>query len=319
MLRPGVLASPEDRNERQVLVLCLPRRSKPTTPPPVPAPSVSGPLSSSRREPDKAPRAREANPEDKPGNARAPRGQPMLPRPGAAALAAVPQNGSEALAAAQAMQEHARLLRRLSAEHLRHLARPFFAAGWTPADLAARDRPRYARPPARLHGRGPLPRRVDPLPPGRTGWTRTAPRCHPPASSAPRPPPRPAPPRLPGARRPPGSRPGGQPTTTAGPPAPAPCSPPAVAPWPGTSPSGRHAPARHGSPHHDPRPGPGPPSGPAGLSIGGRPLSALAWPLASRYAAATPARRAYSSRSAGDASGARTPRRSSNFARVAVQ
>ena len=135
MLRPGVLASPEDRNERQVLVLCLPRRSKPAAPPPVPASSVSGPLSSSRREPDKAPRAREANPEDKPGKARAPRGQPMLPRPGATALAAVPQNGSEALTAAQAMQEHARLLRRLSAEHLRHLARPFFAAGWTPADL----------------------------------------------------------------------------------------------------------------------------------------------------------------------------------------
>ena len=33
------------------------------------------------------------------------------------------------------MQERARLLRRLSAEHLRHLAWPFFAAGWTPADL----------------------------------------------------------------------------------------------------------------------------------------------------------------------------------------
>ena len=59
----------------------------------------------------------------------------MLPRPGWAPLAAVPQNRSEALAAAQAMQERARLLRRMSAEHLRHLARPFFAAGWTPADL----------------------------------------------------------------------------------------------------------------------------------------------------------------------------------------
>jgi hypothetical protein len=33
------------------------------------------------------------------------------------------------------MQERLRLLRRLSGEHLRHLARPFFAAGWTPADL----------------------------------------------------------------------------------------------------------------------------------------------------------------------------------------
>jgi hypothetical protein len=33
------------------------------------------------------------------------------------------------------MQERARLLRRISAEHLRHLARPFFAAGWSPRDL----------------------------------------------------------------------------------------------------------------------------------------------------------------------------------------
>ena len=86
-------------------------------------------------EPDKAPRAREANPEDKPGKARAPRGLPMLPRPGSASLGAVPQNRTEALAAAEAMQERARLLGRLSAEHLRHLARPFFAAGWTPGDL----------------------------------------------------------------------------------------------------------------------------------------------------------------------------------------
>ena len=127
----------------------------------------------------------------------------------------------------------------------------------------ASDRPRHARPPARLHGRGASPQPGS-APAWPSGWTRTAPRCHLPASSAPRPPPRPAPPRPPGARRPPGSRPGGQPTMTAGPPAPAPCSPPAVAPWPGTSPGGRHAPARHGSPHHDPRPGPGPPSGPCG-------------------------------------------------------
>ena len=62
MLRPGALASPDDRNERQVLVLCLPRRSKPAALPPVSASAVSGPLSGSRREPDKAPRAREARP-----------------------------------------------------------------------------------------------------------------------------------------------------------------------------------------------------------------------------------------------------------------
>jgi len=33
------------------------------------------------------------------------------------------------------MQERARLLRRISAEHLRHLARPFWLAGWRPADV----------------------------------------------------------------------------------------------------------------------------------------------------------------------------------------
>ena len=59
----------------------------------------------------------------------------MLPPAGAAPLAAVPENRAEALAAAQVMQERARLLRRISAEHLRHLARPFFAAGWSPRDL----------------------------------------------------------------------------------------------------------------------------------------------------------------------------------------
>ena len=59
----------------------------------------------------------------------------MLPPAGAAPLAAIPENRTEALAAAQAMQERARLLRRISAEHLRHLARPFFAAGWSPRDL----------------------------------------------------------------------------------------------------------------------------------------------------------------------------------------
>ena len=42
---------------------------------------------------------------------------------------------TEALAAAQVMQERFRLLRRISGEHLRHLARPFFAAGWSAKDV----------------------------------------------------------------------------------------------------------------------------------------------------------------------------------------
>ncbi len=133
-LRAMALVSPEDHNERQVLVLCLPR-GKPAAPSREPAQALTGPLSGSRREPDKAPHAREAKTEDKPGKARAPRGQPLLPRPGPAPLGAVPQSGSEALAAARAMQERARLLRRISAEHLRHLARPFWLAGWRPADV----------------------------------------------------------------------------------------------------------------------------------------------------------------------------------------
>ena len=73
--------------------------------------------------------------QDQPEKDRAPRGQSLLPRPGPAPLAAVPQNGSDGLAAARAMQERARLLRSLSAEHLRHLARPFWRAGWRPADV----------------------------------------------------------------------------------------------------------------------------------------------------------------------------------------
>jgi hypothetical protein len=59
----------------------------------------------------------------------------LVPRPGRAPLSAVPQSGSEALAAARAMQERIRLLQQISAEHLRHLARPFWRAGWRPADI----------------------------------------------------------------------------------------------------------------------------------------------------------------------------------------
>ncbi len=59
----------------------------------------------------------------------------MLPPAGVFPLGAVPQNRIEALGAARALQERARVLRRISGEHLRHLARPFFAAGWSPRDV----------------------------------------------------------------------------------------------------------------------------------------------------------------------------------------
>ena len=124
-----------------VFVLTVPRRKQRLRSDREP-PRVNRPLTGSRREPGIALRAREARAEVKGGNpevkgekARAPRGQPMLPPAGAAPLAAVPENRTEALTAARVMQERARVLRRVSAEHLRHLARPFFAAGWTPRDL----------------------------------------------------------------------------------------------------------------------------------------------------------------------------------------
>jgi hypothetical protein len=59
----------------------------------------------------------------------------MLPRPGHSPLAAAPKTRSEGLGAAQVVQERARVLRALSAEHVRHLARPFFTAGYSPQDV----------------------------------------------------------------------------------------------------------------------------------------------------------------------------------------
>src|SRR5260370_28864020 len=148
---------PERRGGGGAWAPSRPRR-QPAAPPRDPAQTLTRPLSDSCRE-SEAPRAREARPEDKPEKARAPRGQPMLPRPGPAPLDAVPQNRSEALGAAQAMQERARLLRRISAEHLRHLARPFWAAGWRPADvLHAIDHEPGGRPHGHTaEGRSPPP------------------------------------------------------------------------------------------------------------------------------------------------------------------
>ena len=138
-LRAAVL---DDRTGTSaVFVLTVPRR-KQRLPADGEPPRVNRPLAGSRREPDIAPRAREAraqvkneDPEIKSEKARAPRGLPVLPPAGTAPLGAVPQSRSEALGAARAMQERARILRRISSEHLRYLARPFFAAGWSPRDV----------------------------------------------------------------------------------------------------------------------------------------------------------------------------------------
>ena len=131
-LRAGVL---DDRTGTSaVFVLTVPRRGEPL--PRAGEPSrVNRALTGSRSEPGKALRTREARAEVKGEAARAPRGQSSLPPSGDFPLGAVPQSRSEALGAAQVMQERAPVLRRMSGEHLRHLARPFFAAGWSPRDL----------------------------------------------------------------------------------------------------------------------------------------------------------------------------------------
>jgi hypothetical protein len=75
-------------------------------------------------------------------NARPAGGLPMLPRRGTASLRTCPRNRSEALAAARAIQDHCGELAQLSDRHVRHLARPWFAAGRPPQDfLDALDHP----------------------------------------------------------------------------------------------------------------------------------------------------------------------------------
>jgi hypothetical protein len=153
MTRPYVLHHHEG-NTAAVYVLTIPR--KPRRLPDIdPGQNDIADLARSRREPAIAPRAREATsegeePDHERNGARSAR-RPVLPRGGqtvpdqgkrtggtspAAVFGAVPQDRGEALAAAAALQEQERLFGRVSARMLRHLARPFFAAGWTPADVA---------------------------------------------------------------------------------------------------------------------------------------------------------------------------------------
>jgi hypothetical protein len=91
-------------------------------------------LSRSRRELDTAPRAHEPS-RIKTEKAHAPRGLPVLPRNSPSPLHQCPQTRSEGREAALVLQDRSRELRRLSPEHVRHLARPFTLAGWTPADV----------------------------------------------------------------------------------------------------------------------------------------------------------------------------------------
>jgi hypothetical protein len=130
LLRPYALHGDEG-NLATVYVCTVPRKRTRRLPPPDAGHGSFADLTRSRSDRVNAPRAHEANPE----KARATRGQPMLPRPGNGSLNAHPQTRSDRLAAARAMQDRFRVLRRLSDRHVRHLARPFTLAGWTPADV----------------------------------------------------------------------------------------------------------------------------------------------------------------------------------------
>ena len=145
-IRPAVLYA-GTANLAAIYVLTVPRRRSQ-------APRVAAgqagfaDLTTPRSGVVKALRAREASPKVKSEKARAPRGQSVLP-PGTSALHHCPRTRSEALAVAAAVQARSRHLGRISAEHLRHVARSFFAAGWTGADvLAAIDH----EPGGRQHG-----------------------------------------------------------------------------------------------------------------------------------------------------------------------
>jgi len=139
LLRPGVLhglTQIGEGNQAAIYVLTTPRKRAQINKG-GPAGNESGPLSRSRRERDKAPRAREARPGKVKGKtARPAGGLPDVPRSGARfPMGKNPETRTEGLAAAGALRNRSRLLAALSPEHLRHLCRALFTAGWSAADV----------------------------------------------------------------------------------------------------------------------------------------------------------------------------------------
>src|ERR1039457_3565336 len=136
--RPGVLSRADDANEAAVHLLTIPHR-RPRTRPAECADTLIRPPSRSRSDPDESLCGREAKPEVKPRKARAPRGLPVLPRPGTAALRTCPKSRSDGLTAAGVLQLRSREMARLSPAMIRPLCRPFFTAArpGTPADVLA--------------------------------------------------------------------------------------------------------------------------------------------------------------------------------------
>lgn len=150
-MRPGVL---HRDNWAAVYVLTVPRR-RPRTSGVRPGHQDFADPSGTGFVPGNAQaRARETKPEVKPETARPPAGLPVLP-PGASALHHHPRTRAEAWAVAAAVRARSRHLGRISVEHLRHLARPYFRAGWNGLDvLIAVDH----EPSGRQHGYVSAPR-----------------------------------------------------------------------------------------------------------------------------------------------------------------
>ena len=123
-------------NLAAVYVLSVPSKRAPL-PRSVAGQDESVDLTKFRRNVVTAPRAREpgaGNPG--PRSARAPRALLRVPHPAEAYPAwKTPKTRGEGLAAAAVVRDRGRLLARLSPRHWRHLARPFAAAGWCPADV----------------------------------------------------------------------------------------------------------------------------------------------------------------------------------------
>jgi hypothetical protein len=117
--RPGVPLALDPGNEAAEYVLTIPSQRKRPLPCPGDGSAEFGPPSMSRQGHSEGPRTREAGPDT---------GTRWC-------LADRPQNRSEQEAAAEAMRARCAALARLSDRHVAAIARPWLAAGWTPADV----------------------------------------------------------------------------------------------------------------------------------------------------------------------------------------
>ena len=133
---PAVLTDLDGKNTAARYVLCVPFRKRETRIAGCADPII-GPPTGFRRKPGKAPRARDAQQGNiKPEKACPPGRPPDVPHPAAEfPTRKNPETRTERLAAAEALRGQSRLLAVLSPEHLRHLCRVLFAAGWSPADI----------------------------------------------------------------------------------------------------------------------------------------------------------------------------------------